>query len=402
MRILKTSAKLALGVLGICSVVALAESLHDKTFYSASFMDDVQPIELNIVEPEIKTRLVASSINAPKSPVTQTVNMNLKKIVDGPWEIIKMENTIKGVSFSKENPVEGQDEAELIVPVELVGKSLVRLDNDDELVYRTSLLTRFGTMRVFKEFEDGSFEVIELIKVKNEEEAELAEVEEEREEQEEAPEKKSKFDIEEDLYLVSALDPKRSRRVSSLDGVEGSASLVSGELTVEGIVLHKDTKFETEPLSFTARLNDYGAFNNEGEVAGVVTVIGNKEIKIVFSVGPLASAALNLVIEEKKSEIEDRMRASQEMAEQNRLDKEAQEPQQVQASPVEQVSGQRAQQRQFEEVPQGFEEEERFEDELLEEELPEEELLDEEMAAQVKKEGFNFGPAPSRDIASQK
>lgn len=296
MRALKALSKLMfLGML-LVSLVAVAESYYDRSFYTADFLNNVEEVSLDL--PNQPEKRIVASERKKKLPLIQEVPMTLKSIIDGKWQITRVVNEEGIDAYNVKN-----ERSFIAAEFELIEKSLIRVDSDIEQTFFVSLYTRAGTIVLFKEFGDG-YEIVEAKKILSEKkEDSVAEVEQ-------IEEKKSKYDIEEDLFLVSALDPKKNRNVLRGESVSGYAYLKNGELIMENIQLHVGTGSQTVSLSTEARIQEHGTFNDGRGTQGIVTNVNKDEIKVRFSTGALAGAMLNFVTYQKKSEIESKFGAS--------------------------------------------------------------------------------------------
>lgn len=293
--------------LTIVSFVAVAETYYDRKFYTAKFMDNVEEVQINIA-PALEKRVVASK--EKDLPLVHRIQMQDKSLVNGSWMITRVSQFFddnERVVFDKLNKNEDKN-TEVVVDFKMIEMSTVRINNDVEQTYKISLLTENGTIALFKEFGDG-YEVVEARRViKKEENVETAE-------EKVQEEKKNKFDIRDDLYLVSAVDPKREKNVARGAKVEGYAYLKNGELIVEGIQLHIGSQHQTESLSTEMRVKAHGTFNDQNGNQGIITMSSKQEIKVRFSTGPLAGALLNFATYDKKQELERKYNESQRQVE---------------------------------------------------------------------------------------
>lgn len=355
MKALRVIAKTLILSLGVISLVAVAETYYDRKFYTADFMDEVDEVNLAISVPAEK-RIVASEVK--RLPLIQNIGLDRKSEINGKWQITRVLNEKGNVIYDVfNNPKDSTNYVE--VSFELINLSTVQIDQDIEQTYKISLLTAQGTIGLFKEFGEG-YEVVEARRVSgviNKDQI-ASKIEEEAEEA-----KKPKYDIQDDLFLVSGLDPKKNRNVLRGNDVEGYAYLKNGELILENISLHMGTKNQTESFSTEARIMGHGTFNDGRGSQGIITNISNNEIKVRFSTGQLAGAMLNFVTYDKKMEIEGKFGATTqqvpEAVENTQGSEEQQQPQAMQEAPVEK-----------EEV---LEKAEVYEEEALEEEYAEEE-----------------------------
>jgi len=282
--------------LTIISFVAVAETYYDRKFYTANFMDKVEEVQINI-RPTLEKRVVASK--EQNLPLVHRIEMKNKALVNGAWMITRVSqfsDETQRVVFDKLNSNTDKD-TEVVVDFNMIEVSTVRINEDVEQTYKVSLLTENGTIALFKEFGNG-YEVVEARRI-NREVKKVSPVQDQVQ-----AEKKNKFDIKDDLYLVSAVDPKREKRVDREGKVEGYAYLKNGELIIEGVQLHIGTQNQTESLSTEMRVKAHGTFNDEDGNQGIITMTSKQEIKIRFSTGVLAGALLNFATYNKKQEIE--------------------------------------------------------------------------------------------------
>lgn len=286
-----------LGV-GLVSLMAVAETYYDQKFYTADFMDEVKEVRFDI--PAQKEKRIVASFEK-KLPIVQEVPLSMANLIDGKWQITKVINDQGETTFNSNNRTTTE---QVVVEAKLISKSVVRINEDIDQTYMVSLLTQSGTLALFKEFGEG-YEIVEARRV-NEVKKEVAEQEQAKEEDV----KKPKYDIQEDLFLVSALDPKKNKNVLRANDLEGYAYLRNGELILENIRLHVGSKNQTEVLSTEALVRAHGTFNDDRGTQGIVTNISNDEIKVRFSTGPLAGAMLNFVTYDKKSKIEEKFGAA--------------------------------------------------------------------------------------------
>lgn len=353
------------------SLVAVAETYYDQKFYTADFLNEVEEVNLDL--PPLKEKRIVASEVKKKLPLIQEVPMNLKSLIDGKWEITRVIDEEGNTAFSSTKSRE-----KVTVSMELVDVSVVRIDSDLDQTFLVSLFTREGTLALFKEFGDG-FEIVEARRIKEEKKAvEEAIVEE-------AKEEKSKYDIEEDLFLVSGLDPQKNRNVLRGEALEGYAYLKNGELILENIKLHLGTNNQTETFSTEARIQNHGTFNDGRGTQGIITNVTKDEIKVRFSTGPLTGAMLNFVTYQKKSEIEAKFGATTQ----------ATFPQEEQPQPEVKkeeapINGQYEQPEQYPEVKDSEEAQEEYYDDEAVQEVDGERINDEALPQFDETDGEDF------------
>lgn len=370
--LLRAFTKLMVLVLFCVSLVAVAETYYDQKFYTADFLNNVEEVKLDL--PKVADKRIVASQEVKKLPLIQEVPLNVKSLIDGKWEITRVIDEEGNTAFNSKNVIK-----KVVVELELVDVSVVRINRDLDQTFLVSLFTREGTIALFKEFGEG-YEIVEARRIKEEVKEEVAEeVKEEK--------KAGQYDIEEDLFLVSALDPQKNRNVLRGEALEGYAYLKNGELIVENVKLHVGSNNQTETFSTEARIQSHGTFNDGRGTQGIVTNVTKDEIKVRFSTGPLSGAMLNFVTYEKKGKIEAQFGAA---TQQTFPADQAQATQpQVEQKPI---NGQYEQ-------PQQYPQEEMSEEELVQEEAYEEELQEEQAYETVDGERVNEGGLPEFENA---
>jgi hypothetical protein len=91
--------------------------------------------------------------------------------------------------------------------------------------------------------------------------------------------------------------------------------MMGDQIMFDNLSLHVGSKLQTEALSFEAKLDgNTGHINYNNEIQGIVSVVGNKEIRVRFSTGPLANAMLNFKIPGTDEEQEDNTYSNEDVA----------------------------------------------------------------------------------------
>ena len=99
--------------------------------------------------------------------------------------------------------------------------------------------------------------------------------------------------------LFSALNPSKSREVLKGSKVSGSVYLMGDQVMFQNVTLHVGDSMQTESLSFEAKIDgNTGHLNYNNEIQGIVSVVGDKEVRVRFSTGPLANAMLNFKVQD--------------------------------------------------------------------------------------------------------
>jgi hypothetical protein len=174
------------------------------------------------------------------------------------------------------------------VKLELIGNGIVRINKDNEQVYRISLLSDFGTIALFKKLGNG-YEIIEAKKIVSNVKTSLVVAEEV------------------ELVLDKALNPAKSTKVLEGQDVSGSVSINAKAITGLNVEI-RNSNGEVQNIEIdTADLMDGGVFKadvNGDEVSGVVLNNGKDGYRISFVTGPIAGSMLNFVTKEEKEKIE--------------------------------------------------------------------------------------------------
>ena len=294
MKAIKTLVKTSIVATGFISLIAMAESYYDSKFYNEKFIDSVAEVEIDMSAAAPAKRVVAS--DTPDLPTVQILEMTEANLINGKWQITKILDDKGTVKYDSENN-RGTDSG--IASFELIEESVVRINNDLEMTYYISLLTREGTIALFKEYGEG-YEIVQAVRVEEDSlvENKLSETQSKK--------SVSKYHIDEDLSLVSALDSKKKGLILRGDVLEGSARLKNGELILEGVRLHVGGEDQTESFSMSVTIRNHGTFNNDEGIGGIVTNVSSQEMKVRFSMGSLAGVVLSFAIESKKLEIEEK------------------------------------------------------------------------------------------------
>ncbi|TNF30628.1 MAG: hypothetical protein EP319_04540 [Deltaproteobacteria bacterium] len=417
MQWLKSSTKFMMTVLLLGSVVVVGGTLRDYHFNSNEFMLDNEIKVSRRLDDQPFKRIVASAERELPAAQYLPLNDSNKLRVDGKWEIIKIHNTTKEVLFDITRVEDKQ--MKIIVELQMIGTSLVRIDGDKGLEFDISLLHESGkTIALFRSI-DGTYEVIEArrfvekktVLAQSDKSAEKKLMEEsgfEDNRAQLAPQQmisqKQGVQIDQDFELVleRALDPNASKEVlRGSDALTGSASLSGGNIENLKVVLFRGTDKEKSLEIGFAQVNDGGQFNFEdgGEVvSGILTNNGREGFRIRIATGSFAGAMLNFVTEAEFEKI-------RELEEKAAFDKLAQQEEYVE--PIEELATEVSQ----EDESVGREKYDAYEQEQLEKqeaEAEEKEVIEteEEMAHKAQTSGFNFmsgkPQSPARSIASEK
>ncbi len=279
-----TSKKAIIAVLSVSSIV-LAGTIKDMHSHSAKAINTaVEEQEILPVE-----RSVASEAVSRVAQIYLPMNAENIKKINTAWEITRIVGSDEKVAFDKfANPEDAKKSIK--VPLELIGNGIVRVNKDNEQVYRISLLSDFGTIALYKKMGNG-FEILEAKKVAVAKENASLVVNEEVE-----------------LVLERALNQAKSSQVLVGNDVSGQVSLTAKTITGLSVEL-KNPNGETQNIEIdTADLMDGGTFKaevNGEEVSGVVFNNGKDGYRISFVTGPIAGAMLNFVTKEQLEKVQE-------------------------------------------------------------------------------------------------
>ena len=278
-----TSKKAIIGILSLSSIV-LAGTIHD--FHSRS--QKISSLEVNEQEIIPVERNVASEAVSKVAQMYLPMNQENIKKINTSWEITRIVASDEKVAFDKfANP----DDSKKIIKIkmELVGNGIVRIENDNQQVYRVSLLSDFGTIALYKKMGNG-FEILEAKKIISAKENPALIVNEEVE-----------------LVLERALNQAKSSKILLGNDVSGQVSLSAKTMTALSVEL-RNPNGESQNIEIdTADLLDGGTFKadvNGEEVSGVVLNNGKDGYRISFVTGPIAGAMLNFVTKEQLENVQ--------------------------------------------------------------------------------------------------
>lgn len=305
-----TSKKAIICFLSVSSIV-LAGTIKD--FHSRAVkLENSEAIEAEIIPVE---RSVASEAASRVAQMYLPSNAeNLRKI-NTAWEITRIVGSDEKVAFDKfANP--GDAKKSIKVPMELIGNGIVRVNKDNEQIYRVSLLSDFGTIALYKRLGSG-YEIIEAKRVAVAKESTSLVVGEEVE-----------------LVLERALNQAKSAKVLEGHDVSGQVSLSAK--TINGLSVElRNPNGEIQNIEIdTADLMDGGTFKaevNGEEVSGVVFNNGKDGYRISFVTGPIAGSMLNFVTKEQMEKVQE---SEQDAQAENQDKAPAMEEEQKQAASI--------------------------------------------------------------------
>lgn len=310
---LLTSKKAIISILGVSGMV-LASTYRDMKSQKVAESklvedkDEFIPLERNVASEEAPSKVAQMFL-----PMNET---NIKKI-NGQWEISRIVDNTEKVVFDKFQNANDAKKS-IKIKMELVANGIVRLDKDNEQVYRVSILTDFGTIAIFKKLGNG-FEIIEAKRVVKNTQSNTIETSEE----------------EMDLVLERALNQSKGNKVLTGNDISGQMTLKGKEISNFSVSLHNQNGEDQSVDIDAAEIGDGGAFKAEiagEEVSGVLFNNGKDGYRVSFVTGPLAGAMLNFVSKVQFDEIQSR----DEEAQRDQLDQGTQEKvEEVQAPQIE-------------------------------------------------------------------
>lgn len=291
-----TSKKAIIAIMSVSSIV-LAGTIKDLRSHS------VKSAEIEAIDQEIAPieRSVASEAVSKVAQIYLPKNAENEQKINTVWEITRIVGADEKVTYDKlANPEDAKKSIK--VNFELVGTSLVKVNDDAKLVYNVSLLSDFGTIALFKKIGNG-FEILEAKRVAVPANNNLV------------------VSDEVELVLERALNQARSNKVLTGNDVSGQVSLSKKAINDLEVGLTNENG-ETQNIQIDhADLQDGGAFKaevNGEEVSGVVFNNGKDGYRISFVTGPIAGAMLNFTTKEQADKIQETERDQQtEQQEQN-------------------------------------------------------------------------------------
>lgn len=271
------------------SAIVLAGTIKD--FHSRStIIENAETIEKEIIPAE---RSVASEAAARVAQMyLPPTAVNFKKI-NTMWEITRIIDNDERVAYDK---FANQEDAQrsIKVPMELIDNGIIRVNKDNEQIYRVSLLSEFGTIALFKKLGKG-YEILEARKVVKAKRNTSLMV--------------SSEDIE--LVLERALNQAKSPTVLVRPNVSGQVTLNAKTISALSVEL-RNPNGEIQNIEIdTADLMDGGTFKADvagEEVSGVVLNNGKDGYRISFVTGPIAGSMLNFVTEDQMEKVEETQR----------------------------------------------------------------------------------------------
>jgi hypothetical protein len=279
-----TSKKVLIAIFSVSSIV-IAGTIKDMRTHTKNLSHE------QVIEDSLSTERTVASV--PGSMVAQMnipmIAENYKKI-NSKWEIVRIIDADKTVSFDKfQNPQDAKKSVQ--IKMELIGNGIVKIQNDNQQIYRVSVLTEFGTIALYRKFGNG-FEILEAKRVPASVSTPNALV----------------VNQEVELVLERALNQTKSNKVLVGDSVSGRLSLNNKILNSLSVEIRNENG-ESQSIEIdTADLMDGGTFKaevNGEEVSGVIFNNGKDGYRLSFVTGPLAGAMLNFVTKEQFDKIQE-------------------------------------------------------------------------------------------------
>lgn len=216
------------------------------------------------------------------------VEQNIKKI-NGEWDVTKLTGSNHVSAFNKFQNIEDTKKS-LKIKLELVGNGIVRVDGDNQLIYRVSILTDFGTIAIYKKVGD-SFEIIEAKRNLSGIENQLKTADEEM-----------------DFVLERAFNQTKGNKVLTGQSISGHLSIKANLITGLSVSLHNDDGIDQNLEIDSSEIMDGGAFKyelNGEEISGVVFNNGQEGYRVSFVTGPLSGVMLNFVTNNQLEKIQE-------------------------------------------------------------------------------------------------
>ncbi|MFG1500333.1 hypothetical protein ABMA70_09005 [Halobacteriovorax sp. XZX-3] len=254
-------------------------------------------------------RIVASS-DREKVSVQYLPVAEYAQIIDGKWEIVRVENHEGNEIFN-----EKKANSKRVVDMKLIGTGLVQLNDNNEYTFDVSFLHENNkNISIFRAYEDG-FELIEarrVVETNNEVATQEVIVDEALEDAAIINENERKEFIIERVVLPQL----NNELIRGEDKIEGSVTV--GPNGVQGLYFNVFDKDINEVLG-DIKLKDGSAFEVElqGQLShGVFARNGENGYRLRFTTGPYAGGLINFVtydeLERVNAEFESMERAKEE------------------------------------------------------------------------------------------
>lgn len=197
---------------------------------------------------------------------------------------------------------------EKTVSFELIGNSRIKIDNDNEQIFRVSYLTDHNTIAIFKKVGNG-FEILEAIKstqktkkIKSSNSSRSNNFSSRLSENEVSQAKGVNLEEDVDLILERGFNPNISKNIFVGESVSGSLSIMSGKISGLRVVLARGLREEQSIDIEYADIKDGGVFETEYDnevISGIVSNFGQGVYRVRFATGPMKGAMLNFVTPEE-------------------------------------------------------------------------------------------------------
>ena len=259
-----------------------SHSTNIKTTNIVTLEKDDLPIERNVASEGL------SRVAVMWLPINESNNLKINSM----WEITRIVGNNELVVYDKlGNATDAKKSFK--IKMELIKNGIVKINNDEDQVYRVSLLSDFGTIALYKKMNNG-FEIIEARKVSS---------------------FRSSLIVSEEVELVleRALNPAKSNKVLQGADVVGRVSL-SDKMIKDLAIELRNTNGEIQNVEIAStQILDAGTFRAEvdGEdVSGVVLNNGKDGYRISFVTGPIAGSMINFVTKEQLTKLEENLDVS--------------------------------------------------------------------------------------------
>lgn len=364
---LLTTKKLMTTFASLGSVLVMASAYKTAQMNSADFMQDSEIKFAKRFDSSMVRNVASANKNTPEI-FPFVFNAQNRELIAGQWEVVSIRD-------EKENKVYdiSEEDKQLMINLELIGSSLVRVGNDEEMKFDISFMHESGkTITLFRSF-NGGYEMINARRVRIVTETYEETVAPSRDE---APANNSDVivnSLNRNTVLERALFPEKTSEILKNRSVEGELALGEGSIENLSFIIEVNANEVIDFSQAGITLQDGGSFQAEvdGEViSGVLTNNGNNGVQIRFVTGTkLKGAMLSFVTYEEK----ERIRMKEEEAE---MFKEEQLAEEVEVKTEENMIQEQATNER---------------EQLAQEEAMEVEMVSEEQAAEIaQEEGFDW------------
>lgn len=200
-----------------------------------------------------------------------------------------------------------------VVDFELIGNGRIKVDNDNEQIFRLSFLTDQNTIAIFKKVGEG-FEILEAVKltgIKPSLNKGLSSTNGNNElgsYSDDIPPKGVNLEQDVDLVLERGFNPNISKNIFVGDSISGTLSIVSGQISGLRVVIAKGLREEQSIDIEHADIKDGGVFEVDSDsemTSGIISNFGQGIYRVRFATGPMKGAMLNFVTQEEMDRLQE-------------------------------------------------------------------------------------------------